>query len=94
MESTAELTREGHHDHGDHDCHHEKNATIHVNNKPVYLHTGEYLVAMIKKLSGVPLAEDLDELVGTTLKPLPDDGKVHIHGCEIFISHVKDGGSS
>jgi hypothetical protein len=33
--------------------------------------------------------------VGSKIVPLPDDGKdVHITGCEIFIYHPKDGGSS
>lgn len=80
----------GHHDeHGA--CH---NTTITVNNQPVYLHPGEYSLATIKKLSGVPLADDLDELVDCTLKPLPDNSVLKIRGCEIFVSHVKDGGSS
>jgi hypothetical protein len=89
----AEPARTGHDHHGghDHDC---ENVTIHVNNKPVFLHTGDYTVATLKTVSKVPLAEDLVQLVGTKLEPLPDDGHVHIHGCEIFISHVKDGGSS
>jgi hypothetical protein len=28
------------------------------------------------------------------LVPLPGDGHVTIRGCEIFVSHVKDGGSA
>lgn len=97
MSTIAEAARTGHETqgHGRDDCGHcRDNVTIHVNNKEVFLHPGRYPVATIKKLSGVPLAEDLDELVETKLKPLPDDGTVKIEGCEIFISHVKDGGSS
>jgi hypothetical protein len=75
-----------------HEC--ESTVTIHVNNNAVYLHRGRYDVATIKKLSGVPLADDLDELIGNKLKPIPDDATVHIEGCEVFISHPKDGGSS
>ena len=42
----------------------------------------------------MPQADDLDELVNCKLKPVADDATVHIEGCEVFISHVKDGGSS
>ncbi len=47
-----------------------------------------------KKVAGVPQADDLDELVNCKLRHVPDDATVHIEGCEVFISHVKDGGSS
>ncbi len=65
-----------------------------MNNKEVYAHPGRYPIATIKKLAGVPLADDLDELVECTLKPLPDAESVTIRGSEIFVSHPKDGGSS
>lgn len=67
---------------------------IYVNNTEVHLHRGRYDVATLKRLSSVPLADDLDELVDNKLKPIPDDATVQIEGCEVFISHVKDGGSS
>ncbi len=100
MSTIAEQSDEGHPPHGHHheghghepDC--APNVTIHVNNKEVFLHPGHYEVATRKKLSGVPLAEDHDELVECKLKPIPDQGTIHINGCEIFISHIKDGGSS
>ena len=99
METAIEQARavhgpHGHHEGHRHEPHCEPTVTIHVNNKEVFLHPGRYEVATLKKLSGVPLAEDLDELVGNKLKPIPDEATVHIEGCEIFISHVKDGGSS
>jgi hypothetical protein len=94
MNATAEEVRKDHdHNHGHNDaC--ERTVKVHVNNDPVFLHTGRYTVATLKELSKVALAEDLVQLVGTKLEPLPDDGHVHIHGCEIFISHVKAGGAS
>lgn len=88
MSTIVEEARTGH----DHDC--EKNVSVHVNNEPVFLHTGRYPVATLKTVSKVPLAEDLVQLVGTKLEPLDDNGHVHIRGCEIFISHVKAGGAS
>lgn len=91
IDAGAAPEQRGHHHEGHRHCH---PVTIHVNNKEVFLHEGDYPVATIKKLSGVPLADDLDELVDCTLKPIQDDATVKIRGCEIFISHVKDGGSS
>ncbi len=84
------------HTHGGdgHGCPCESAITIFVNNKEVHLHRGSYDVATLKQLSGVPLADDLDELIHNKLKPVPDSETVHIGGCEVFISHVKDGGSS
>ncbi len=85
------IRRSGHEVHEHHQC---ANVVFHVNNKEVYAHPGRYPIATIKKLAGVPLADDLDELVECTLKPLPDAESVTIRGSEIFVSHPKDGGSS
>jgi hypothetical protein len=96
MSTVIDEARAGHHQHGHHheEHGHDHCVTIHVNNMEVFLNAGKYAVATIKKLAAVPLADDLDQLVDCELKPLADDGHVHIHGCEVFISHVKDGGSS
>ncbi len=67
---------------------------IFVDNKKVVLHPGDYDVATVKKLAGVALADDLDQLIECKLVPIPDDAEVQICGQEIFIAHVKDGGSS
>ena len=77
-------------------CEHEHHhvVTTHINNQEVFLQAGRYDVPTFKKLAGVPQADDLDELVECKLRPIPDDATLHIKGCEIFISHVKDGGSS
>ena len=97
MESTIAQAHEGHVQHGEghgdesgRDC----TVIIYVNNKEVHLHRGRYDVATLKQLSGVPLADDLDELVGNKLKHVPDNATIPIEGCEVFVSHVKDGGSS
>ena len=95
MDGNPEEARGGHDHHGHHDGHgheHYPTTTIVVNNNPVYIHPGNYTVAVVKKLASVPQADDLDQLVESTLKPIPDDATLHLHGCEIFISHVKDGG--
>lgn len=70
------------------------NVEIHVNNHKVTLQRGRYDVATLKRIAGVPQADDLDELSNCKLIPVPDNGVVNIEGCEVFISHVKDGGAS
>ena len=69
-------------------------VTFHANNQPVYAHRGDYPVATVKTLAGIPQADDLDELLECKLRPIPDDATIHIKGGEIFISHVKGGGSA
>lgn len=67
---------------------------IQVNAKEYYVRPGTHMVAEIKKLAGIPLADELEQVVQGKLIPLPDEGKVHIKGGETFISHPKDSGSS
>jgi hypothetical protein len=69
-------------------------VTITVDTKPYKIHRGHQTVADIKKLAGVPLAFELEQLIDGKLTPLPDDGAVTIKGGEVFLSHPKDGGAS
>lgn len=77
---------------GDDRC--EGRVKVPFNNKEVFVHTGHLSVETLKRLAGIPLTDDLDQLVGSKIVPLPDNGKVHVTGCEIFLYHPKDGGSS
>jgi hypothetical protein len=72
----------------------EVRVKVPFNNKEVFLHMGILTVETLKRLAGIPLTDDLDQLVGSKIVALPDGGKVHITGCEIFLHHPKDGGSS
>jgi hypothetical protein len=90
---------EGHHhrhEHHEHGHHHHKHVevliTINTVEKPI--HSGSHTVVEIKKLGGIPLADDLNEVIHGKLTPLTDDGAVEICGGEVFLSHPKDGGSS
>lgn len=74
--------------------HGKEMVTITINGVDKQIHRGEAKVSEIKALGGIPLADDLEEVVNGKLVPLPDDGKVHIKGGEKFVSHVKDSGSS
>jgi hypothetical protein len=67
---------------------------ITINGASKTIHRGRQTVAEIKKVGGVPLADELEQLVDGKLTPLPDDGAVTIKGGEVFMSHIRSGGSS
>lgn len=67
---------------------------ITVNGTKFPIHRGRNSVAAIKTVAGVPLTDDLEQVIDNKLTPLPDDGAVTIKGNEVFISHVKDGRSA
>lgn len=69
-------------------------ATISINSKSFRIHRGRNTVVEIKRVGGVPLADELEQLIDGKLVPLTDDGAVTIKGSEVFISHVRDSGSS
>jgi hypothetical protein len=58
------------------------------------VHRGDYVVSVFKKLVGVDSARELDEVVHGELKPLDDNARIDIKGGEVFVSHVRSGGSS
>jgi hypothetical protein len=90
MNTIADKTRKGHDHHG----HCETRVRVPFNNKEVFVHMGHLSVETLKRLAGISLTDDLDQLVGPKIAPLPDNGEVYITGCEIFLHHPKDGGSS
>jgi hypothetical protein len=55
---------------------------------------GVYVVSAFKALVGVAADRELDILKDGTLQPLDDNAKIAIHGCEVFVSHARTGGSS
>jgi hypothetical protein len=67
---------------------------ITVNTTSRVIHRGRRTVVEIKTVGQVPLAEELEQVIDGKLTPLPDDGSVVIKGGEVFMSHVRDGGSS
>jgi hypothetical protein len=83
------------HGEGDGGDHGNAVVTITVNNTPVKVHRGRQSVSEIKRLGGVPAADELAEVIeGQALKPLADDGHVVIKGGEEFVSYPKDSSSS
>lgn len=73
---------------------HGPEVAISVNGQTREIHRGHRSVAEIKTIGGVPLADDLEQVVNGKLVPLPDDGHVTLKGGEEFISHPKDSSSS
>ena len=65
-----------------------------VDRKPKLVPPGRYIVAAFKELVGVAADRELDILKDGALHPLKDDGEITIHGHEVFVSHVRGGGSS
>ncbi len=55
---------------------------------------GVYVVSAFKAAVGVAADRELDILKDGTLQPLDDNAKITIHGCEVFVSHARTGGSS
>ena len=73
---------------------HDKEVTILLDRVPRQIQSGGYVVAELKRLLGIDLCRDLDEVVCNEFRPLDDSSKVHIRGGESFVSHVRCGGSS
>ena len=74
----------------------EPGSDVHVtiNGVTKLIHRGRQTVAEIKKVGDIPAADELEQVIDGKLTPLPDDGAVTIKGGEIFMSHVRSGGSS
>lgn len=80
---------EGHHlPHPGHD------VTVTVDGVKHEVRKGDYIVSQFKTLVGVDAARELDEVVHGEFKPLDDNARIDIKGGEIFVSHVRTGGSS
>ena len=75
---------------------HDKDRLVHItiDGECFEVRKGIHKVVEIKRIGHVPEAYVLVQDVKGRLVPLPDDGEVHIKGCEIFESHPRDGGSS
>lgn len=76
------------HGHGD------KLVTIHIDNTPHKVERGQSTIADLKRIGGVDPTFDLLEQRHGKLVPLPDDGRTHIEGGEVFFGQPKTGASS
>lgn len=69
-------------------------ASITINDTERSIHRGRQTVVDIKKAGEVLLNHELEQIVDGKFIPLEDNGSVVIKGGEVFISHIKDGGSA
>jgi Multiubiquitin len=67
---------------------------ITLDNKPLDIQAGTYVVSELKACLGVPQAKALDLVVDGEFRELPDHEKINIRGGEVFVSHVRHGRSS
>lgn len=76
------------------DEHRKDYVKIVINDVEKEIHRGRRTVVEIKEIGNVPLNHALEQVVDGVLTPLDDNGSVVIKGDEIFVSHIKDGGSA
>lgn len=72
----------------------DREIEVIVDNKPKFVKRGTYLVSTFKQLVGVAADRELDVVHDGVFKPLDDNKEITIHECEVFVSHVRTGGSS
>ena len=69
-------------------------VTVTVDGQAKEVARGKYVVSEFKAIVGVPADYELDQVVDGEFGPLADDATLHIKGDEVFVSHVRRGGSS
>lgn len=69
-------------------------VVFNLDGKERQLEKGNYEVSWLKQKFEVPADYELDQVIDGNFEPLKDDQKVKIHGGEVFVSHVRGGGSS
>ena len=74
--------------------HHGHLVTITVDGVERHIHAGEYRVSHLKTLIGVPTEYELDLVVHGEFRALDDGAEIHVKAHEVFVSHVRRGGSS
>lgn len=74
--------------------HKDREIEVKVDGKIKRVAAGVYVVSAFKALVGVAADRELDVIKDGTLHPLDDNAKIEIHECEVFVSHVRSGGSS
>jgi hypothetical protein len=96
----AELERVEHdveraeHDLHEAERHHTHEVLVTVDREPHKVPAGRYLVSDFKLIVGVAANRELDLIRDGKLEPLPDDSHIEICHHEVFVSHVKTGGSA
>ena len=71
-----------------------REVEIKVDGRALRVRAGTYIVSEFKKLVGVAADRELDIIEHDAFKPLDDNAEITICKYEIFVSHVRTGGSS
>jgi hypothetical protein len=79
---------------GGSDEHRQDEVEIVINNTPRMIHRGHQAVQEIKRVGGIPLADELVQIVDGQLVVLADTAEVVIKGGERFLSQPRDSASS
>ncbi len=74
--------------------HKSQEVDIKVDNRPVRIARGVYPVSAFKALVGVASDRELDVFKDGAFEPLADGSEIRVVECEVFVSHVRTGGSS
>ena len=74
--------------------HRHREVEVTVDRVRKCVEAGVYLVSVFKEIVGVAADRELDLLKDGVLEPLDDASEITIHGCEVFVSHARTGGSS
>lgn len=82
---------EGHQEHGHH---HDHLVQVTIDGHHKRIKPGEYLVSTLKEVLGVDVSKALDLVVCGEFVPMEDSARICIEGHEVFVSHVRTGGSS
>jgi hypothetical protein len=79
---------------GENEHHENHQVTVMVDGRPHTIAAGDYLVSRFKTIVGVPADYELDQVIEGEFKPLSDTAEIKIKDKEVFVSHVRRGGSS
>lgn len=80
----------------EHGCQDEHARTVQItlDSTTHQIKSGVYQVSELKHILSVPSDYELDLVVNGLFQPLVDSSSITIVGCEVFVSHVRRGGSS
>ena len=76
----------------EHVHHHQVKVTI--DNRAVEVRSGEWIVSQLKIALGVDPSRELEQVVDGKLVPLEDNARIRVRAGDVFVSHVRGGGSS
>ena len=71
-----------------------KRVEVELNGAKKHIAAGEYTGSALKKILGVPIEHELDQVVHHEFKEIANDAKVRVKGGEKYVSHCGQGQSS